>query len=67
MPYIIKATGRAGYVCWLGATNESGFRAFAPRETAGVFQTATDAQAAIANLPLAFREVGLTFSVESAD
>jgi hypothetical protein len=67
MPYVIKATGRAGYVCWLGETNESGFRTFAPRETAGVFQIAEDAQAAIDNLPLAFQEVGLTFSVESAN
>ena len=67
MPYVIKASGRAGYVCWLGSANEAGLRAFAPRERASVFQTDADAIAAIANLPLAFKGVGLIYSVEVAD
>ena len=67
MPYVIKASGRAGYVCWLGAANEAGLRAFASRETASVFQTGADASAAIANLPRAFKEVGLIYSVEVED
>jgi hypothetical protein len=67
MAYVVKATGRIGFVCWLSAANEAGVRAFAPRDTAGVFQTATDAHTAIAKLPRAFEEVGLTFSVESTD
>jgi hypothetical protein len=67
MPYVIKATGRAGYVCWLGTANEAGLRAFAPRDTASVFQTGADASAAIANLPRAFKEVGLVYSIEVDD
>jgi hypothetical protein len=67
MPYVIKASGRAGYVCWLGAPSEAGIRAFTPRQTASVFQTAADADAVIANLPRAFKEVGLIYSVESVD
>jgi hypothetical protein len=67
MAFIVKASGRAGYVCWLGSANEAGLRTFAPRDTASVFQTAADASAAIANLPRAFKEVGLLYSVESAE
>jgi hypothetical protein len=67
MGYVIKATGRAGYVCWLGAANEGGLRAFAHRDKASVFETGADASAAIANLPRAFKEVGLIYSVEVAE
>ncbi len=64
MGYVIKATGRAGYVCWLGDANGAGLRAFAPRDKASVFETGADARAAIDNLPRAFKEVGLVYSIE---
>jgi hypothetical protein len=67
MPFVIKAMGRTGTVCWLSDANEAGFRTLATREMAGVFQTAADAQTAIAKLPRAFRDAGLIFYVERAD
>ncbi|HEX4072463.1 MAG TPA: hypothetical protein VHX68_14880, partial [Planctomycetaceae bacterium] len=65
--YVVKAVGRTGTVCWLSDANEAGFRTLATREMAGVFQTAADAQAAVAKLPRAFQDVGLIFYVERAD
>jgi hypothetical protein len=67
MAFVVKATGRTGTVCWLSAGNEDGFRTLATRVDAGVFQTVVDARTAIAKLPRAFVDIGLIFSVESAD
>ena len=67
MAFVVKATGIRGNVCWLSAANEAGFRTLATREDAGVFPTVTEAHTAIAQLPRAFRDIGLIFSVESAD
>ena len=67
MTFVVKATGRTGTVCWLSAANESGFRTLATRDDAGVFLTVTDAYTAIANLPRAFVNIGMFFSVESVD
>jgi hypothetical protein len=58
MAFIVKATGRAGFVCWLSAANEAGFRPLAPRTMADVFLTVQDAHDAIALLPRAFEHVG---------
>ncbi len=67
MPFIVKATGRAGFVCWLGAADEAGFRPLAPRKMADFFLTVQGAHDAIALLPRTFEHVGWAFSVESAD
>jgi hypothetical protein len=67
MPFIVKATGPTGFVCWLSAANESSFRPLAPRDAADVFQTIQDAHNAIAILPRAFEGTGLIFSVESTE
>jgi hypothetical protein len=63
----VKATGVRGNACWLSAANEDGFRTLATQKDAGAFQTVADAHAAIAKLPRAFEDVGLIFSVESAE
>jgi hypothetical protein len=67
MPYVVKATGIRGNVCWLSAASTEGFRSLATRKHPAVFQTVVDARTAIAKLPWAFEDVGLIFSVESAD
>jgi len=67
MPFVVKAVGRRGTVCYLSEANEIGFRTLATREMAGVFQTVADARTAIAKLPRAFKDVGLIFYVERAD
>jgi len=67
MPFVVKATGITGNVCWLSAANEGGFRTLATREWADVFQTVVDAHTAIAKLPRAYEDIGLIFSVQSAD
>jgi hypothetical protein len=64
--FVVKATGRTGFVCWLSAANEAGSRLLAPREMADVFLTAEDAHAAIV-ISRSFEHTGLVFSVESAD
>ncbi len=67
MAFIVKATGRAGFVCWLSTANEAGFRPLAPRTMADVFLTVRDVRDAIAFLPRALEQVGWAFSIESAD
>jgi hypothetical protein len=67
MPFVVKAMGKTGAICYLSDANEAGFRTLATREMAGVFQTAEDAHAAIAKLPRAFEDAGLIFYVERAD
>jgi hypothetical protein len=67
MAFVVKATGRTGTVCWLSAANEKGFRTLSNRAWADVFQNVVDARTAIAKLPRAFVDIGLTFSVESVD
>ena len=67
MKFVVKATGIRGNVCWLSAANEAGFRTLATRVDAGVFLTVTEAHAAIAKLPRAFKNIWLIFSVECAD
>jgi hypothetical protein len=67
MAFVVKATGRNGFVCWLSAANEAGFRPLAPRAMADVFHTTKDAHDAIARLPRALEGTGLIFSVESDD
>jgi hypothetical protein len=64
---MIKAIGITGTVCWLKEAIEKGFRTLATREWADVFATVVDARTAIAKLPRAFEDIGLIFSVESAD
>jgi hypothetical protein len=63
MPFVVMATSRTGAVCWLSTPSAGGFRTLTTRELAEVFQTVADAHTAIAELPRAFEESGLTFSV----
>ena len=67
MTFFVKATGIRGKFCWLSAANEDGFRRLVTRKDADVFQTVTDAHAAIAKLPRAFEQIGLIFAVKSAE
>jgi hypothetical protein len=67
MKFVVKATGIRGNVCWLSAAIKDGFRTLATREDASFFQTVVDARTAIAKLPSAFEDIGLSFSVESAE
>jgi hypothetical protein len=63
MTFFVKATGIRGKFCWLSAANEDGFRRLVTRKDADVFQTVTDAHAAIDTSPRAFEDSGLIFSV----
>jgi hypothetical protein len=64
MPFVVKATGTTGTICWLSPAGEAGLRALATREWADVFPTVADARVAIAKLPGAFVDTGLAFTVE---
>jgi len=63
MPFVIMATSRTATISWLSTPSAGGFRTLTTREHAEVFQTVTDAHTAIAELPRAFEDSGLTFSV----
>jgi len=63
MPFVVMATSRAGTISWLSAPSAGGFRTLTTREHAEVFQTVTDAHTAIAELPRAFEDSELIFSV----
>jgi hypothetical protein len=63
MPFVVMATGRTGTISWLSAANNDGVRSLVTRELADVFQTVSDAHAAIAKLSRAFEDAGLFFSV----
>jgi hypothetical protein len=65
MPFVVMATSRTGIISWLSAPSAGSFRTLTTREHADVFQTVTDAHAAIAELPRAFEDSGLSFSVRS--
>jgi hypothetical protein len=67
MPFVVKLTSRTGAVCWLSAANENGIRTLGTRASADVFQKYEDGNIAIRKLPPAFKAIGRTFSVESAD
>jgi hypothetical protein len=67
MPFVVKATGRTGNVCWLTAANAKGFRTIGIREQAHVFATEVDARVAIAVMAGPFKKTGIVFSVEVAD
>jgi hypothetical protein len=67
MEFVVKITTRTGAVCWLSAANEDGLRTLGSRENADVFRTYEDANGAIRKLPQAFKGIGRTFSLESAD
>jgi hypothetical protein len=54
MPFVVKAVGRTGTVCWLNAATETGLRTLATRENADIFPTIVDAHDAIAKMPRAF-------------
>jgi hypothetical protein len=62
--FAVKATGATGTVCWLSDAHEGGFRVLTSREHAAVFQAFSDAYDAIAKLPRAFVDTGLSFSIE---
>jgi len=63
MPFVVRATGRTGTISWLSRANDDGFRTLVARDMADVFQTVTDAHTAIAKLPRAFEDAGLSFEV----
>jgi hypothetical protein len=65
--FVVRVTGRTGTVCWLSAPNADGVRTLTTRAKADAFPTMTDARVAIAKTPHEFSDVGLVFSVVSAD
>jgi hypothetical protein len=67
MPYIVLGISPNGYVVWLSAPCYRGIRAVTTRETAQVFPTVKEAEAAITELPQAIADAGLSFVVEEAD
>ena len=67
MPFVVKATGRTGNVCWLTAANAKGIRTIGIRKQADVFATDADARMAIALTAGPFKKTGMVFSVEVAD
>ncbi len=67
MPFVVKATGRTGNVCWLTAANAKGIRTIGIRKQADVFATETDVRVAIAVTAGPLRSTGIIFSIESAD
>jgi len=67
MPFVVKAIGPGGYATWFSPPSFDGFRSLASRDTAEVFHDVADAHVAIAKMPRAINEVGIIFSVESAD
>jgi hypothetical protein len=61
MRYVAKLTKAT---LWLSTTNAAGARTLTNHDGAAVFQTAADAQAAIAKLPEVYQHFELTFLVE---
>jgi hypothetical protein len=67
MAFVVKATSQTGNVTWLAAADERGFRTFATRQMAELFQSVEDAQGAIRTIQRAFLAKDLVFAVEPAD
>jgi hypothetical protein len=61
--FVVKATGATG-TYWLSELNDKGVRSLAPRERAARFHSITGAGVAIDQMPPAFRNAGIIFSVE---
>jgi hypothetical protein len=64
MPYAVRAISASGFVTWLTGTRIDGFRSTSVRESAEVFPTMEGAKGAIDNLPRAFKDTGIWFSIQ---
>ena len=61
--FVVRATGATG-TYWLSDANDKGMHLLVPRDRAAVFQSLTEAGAAIDQMPAAFRSAGVIFVVE---
>jgi hypothetical protein len=62
--FVVMATGATG-TYWLSGPNDKGVHLLVPPERAALFQSPTDAGAAIHRTPPAFRGAGIVFTVET--
>jgi hypothetical protein len=67
MGYVVKAAGTGFSVTWLAPARDAGSATFGPRKSAVVFQTHAEAQAAVDKAAESLGQLGMVFSVESAD
>jgi hypothetical protein len=67
MRYVVKVISPDGNVDWICATKFEGLRSFGKRESAEVFPTIVEADAAIVSLPSVLTSIGVSFSVEVVD
>jgi len=65
MSFVIKADARTGQVAWVKAVGD-GYQ-LGPRENAALFETASLARIAISQMPNAFLNSGVRFSIEPVD
>jgi hypothetical protein len=65
--FVVKATNSSRDEGWLCRADRNGYRDIGERRRAAVFSTKEQAQLAIATMGRAYRDLGVTFSVEPAD
>jgi len=64
MGFVVKGVSPSGEVMWVGLFRYAGRRALGSREAAEVFETPSEAQSAIDELPAPLVGSGITFTIE---
>jgi hypothetical protein len=66
MGFVVRATGRDFGVSWI-ASGASGSITFGARQSATIFPTLAEAEAAAHNAAKSYGALGITFTVEAED
>jgi hypothetical protein len=67
MRFVVKATGPGLSAVWLSPKSDIGSHTLGPRKAAVIFPTDAQARAAVVEATESLSQLGLVFSVESAD